>query len=211
MYTTEKKPVVDEQPLQYTHDGKALDLHDESQEPFTAAACKKRRDKKEAAAGGEKKPLPRYTKLDFIALVLARGLKTKEQVLAYAQVYGSAALQGSNPQIENIILHKNWIGSAREVRRAFRHSCAHNVEGGVRTGVWAGVWAGVWGGSGQESGQGSGRDLGGAWAKTWPKNRKNSPRNLKLREDPTQILEENGKHTHTHTGCPADQTFKLQL
>ena len=79
-HVTEKKPVVDDNPLPFTHDGSTLDLHAESQEPFVAQNVKRKREKAEAAGEDNK---VRFTKLDFTALVLAERLKTKEQVIYF--------------------------------------------------------------------------------------------------------------------------------
>jgi hypothetical protein len=77
-HVTAKKPVVDEAPLAFTHDGSTLDLHAESQEPFIAQIVKRKREKAEASSVEQ---TVRFTRLDFTALVLADGLKTKEQVM----------------------------------------------------------------------------------------------------------------------------------
>ena len=65
-----------------------MDLCEESQEPFAANAYRKRREKTEMQGGQQKKGKrdpSTFTKLDFIALVLDRSLKTVAAVLAYAQ------------------------------------------------------------------------------------------------------------------------------
>ena len=89
VFTSARKPVVDDAPLIHSP-GKKLNLVEESQEPFMAKALKRRREEKEVKAGGKKQALPKFTKLDFTALVLAKNIKTKEQAIAYATKRGSA-------------------------------------------------------------------------------------------------------------------------
>jgi hypothetical protein len=52
VFTTPKKPVVDRAPVVHTADGRALDLYEESQEPFAAAGMKRRREGLEREAAG---------------------------------------------------------------------------------------------------------------------------------------------------------------
>ena len=77
-HVSEHKAKVDQEPLSFTDDGSVLNLHEESQEPFIAQNVKRKREKAEAASADQ---TVRFTKLDFTALVLDRGLTTKEQVM----------------------------------------------------------------------------------------------------------------------------------
>jgi hypothetical protein len=98
-HCTDHKPEVDKEPLTWTitdPTGKDLDLYEESQEPFCANAYRKRREKAEMQGGQQKKGKrapSAFTKLEFIALVVARSLQTVAAVLEYAQKKGSASLQ----------------------------------------------------------------------------------------------------------------------
>ena len=89
-----KKTVVDKDPFQWTADGVKVDLHDLAQRPFNAACWKRRREEKEAESqlAGAPKQM-RFTKLDLTAIVLAKGLTTKSDVLEYAQEHGSESMQ----------------------------------------------------------------------------------------------------------------------
>ena len=100
-FASERKPVVDKSPLSWTTSGASLDLFAESQEPWTASVYRKRRENAEAARalppGTDSKKRARlqkakFTKLDFIALVLDAGLKTPAAVMSHAQAKGSESL-----------------------------------------------------------------------------------------------------------------------
>lgn len=98
---TARKLAVDEAPLTWTNDGVAMSLYDECQEPFMALVQKRRREAREMRpsadelqAGLERqKKAPRFSKLDFTALVIAEQLRTPGQVMAYSQQKGSAQVQ----------------------------------------------------------------------------------------------------------------------
>ena len=89
---TSKKPLVDESPETWSVDGVALDLFEDSQQPFNAAAWRARREKRDCAAS-TKDEAPSFNKLDFTSLVLSKGLRTKNAVLAYVQEHGTVAMQ----------------------------------------------------------------------------------------------------------------------
>jgi len=91
-FPTEKKTSVDAEPLQWAADGVAFNLFEDSQQPWCAQAWRGRREKRdrEAAATGK---APRFTKLDFIALVLSKDLSTKDAVLRYVQEHGTVVMQ----------------------------------------------------------------------------------------------------------------------
>ena len=95
-FATERKTFVDEGPLVWVASGGELNLYEESQEPFNAAASKRRREAAAARAGGEgagkKAKAERFSSVDFKALVLAEGLMTANAVMEYAQQKGSAAV-----------------------------------------------------------------------------------------------------------------------
>ena len=98
-HATDHKPEIDKEPLRWTSTdptGQDLDLYEESQQPFCANAFRKRREKAEMQGDKQKKGKrdpSTFTKLDFIALVLDRGLQTVAAVLAHAQTKGNAGLQ----------------------------------------------------------------------------------------------------------------------
>ncbi|CAE7414057.1 Ikbke [Symbiodinium sp. CCMP2456] len=122
VFTTERKPVVDLQPVAWLkslgsleaiqvgdrpcqefvvpgRDAVVLNLYEESQEPWSATMWTKRRQQAEAAAAGaeassgKKARVPKFNLLDFTALVLEKQLLTPSAVLAYVQEYGSHACQ----------------------------------------------------------------------------------------------------------------------
>ena len=89
---SEKKPIVDAEPWQWTLNGEELDLFAESQEPFNADVHRKRREKKDkdAIAKGSRST---FKKLDLNSLVISKHLHTRAALLAYVQVYGTEAMQ----------------------------------------------------------------------------------------------------------------------
>ena len=98
-FPTENKLIVDPCPLTWTPDGRALNLYEESQQPFCADVVKKRREvaamqplqaakKTKSATGNDK-----FGKMDLTSLILAEGLQTPAQVMAYVQDKGSVAMQ----------------------------------------------------------------------------------------------------------------------
>ena len=90
---TEKKPVVDDEPHQWTADGSVMDLFAESQQPFLSSAWLARGQAlyKKASSNGRRAT---FTKLDLTALVLDRKLCTKAAVLEYCQNSGTVEMQG---------------------------------------------------------------------------------------------------------------------
>jgi hypothetical protein len=69
-----RKLVVDADPLTWTMSGEPMNLYEECQEPWNAAALVKRREKKEEQAGGmpdgKRQKAMRFTKSDFRDLVI---------------------------------------------------------------------------------------------------------------------------------------------
>ena len=110
----------------WTWDGRELDLFAESQEPFQATAWRRRREEheREAAGGPPHKKSARFSKIDFTALVIDKGLKTPAQVLAYFQDYGSAVMQdfGSKNQrrLKEFLQDADEWAQAREQAKAER-------------------------------------------------------------------------------------------
>ena len=104
-FTTERKQKVDREKISWTPDGRDLDFYYESQEPFIAHAYKARREMREAQAhaqeahgqmhkkGHKASASSRFTKLDFIALAIAKSFETPAGVLEYAQAHGSEILR----------------------------------------------------------------------------------------------------------------------
>ena len=90
---SESKPQVDARPYQWHFQGKEIDLFAESQQPWQSHCWKARRESKDkkAAAGATKQG--KFTKLDLTALVLSEGLRTKNDVMDYAQERGTAKMQ----------------------------------------------------------------------------------------------------------------------
>ena len=109
VFTTARKLQVDDEPLVWTRAGAPLDLYAASQEPWNAGAVKRRRETAEqkAAAGalepGAKKERVKFTVMDFKALVLSEGFRTRNAVMTYVQQKGSAEMQ-------------RWVGSRRKER-----------------------------------------------------------------------------------------------
>lgn len=100
VFTTEKKPVVDNSPLVWVNelgvvaaDNGQVNLYEEAQEPFNAAAHRKRREQQERQAAGKKAKVARFNLLDFTALVLDKGLATPNAVVSYVQQHGSQGAQ----------------------------------------------------------------------------------------------------------------------
>jgi len=124
-FSTHHKPVVDETPLTWTPDGKALDLYVESQEPWNARAFMKKRELAEASAGGQavstsKKVKDNETakssKLDCIALVASRQLMTPAAVLDHVQTGGSDAMRAFATKHQRRL--QEYIDDAAEWGRA---------------------------------------------------------------------------------------------
>ena len=94
---SEQKPRVDAERLAWAQDGSTINIFEASQEPFNALALKARREKAAMdpppAAVAKRATTEKFTKLDFTALVLAQGLRTKNEVMAYVQQNGSSAMQ----------------------------------------------------------------------------------------------------------------------
>ena len=89
---TPTKPEVDESPWIWTADGSPLDLFERSQQPFAADLWRKRREAQDKEAS-RKKAKASFNKLDLTALVMSKHLYTKDQLLAYVQDHGTAAMQ----------------------------------------------------------------------------------------------------------------------
>ena len=89
---TLQKPKVDETPYAWSSDGAPLDLYELSQRPWMAAVWKRHREdaEKEASAAGKR---ARFTKLDLTAIILAKQLRSKHEVLEYAQNFGCQSMQ----------------------------------------------------------------------------------------------------------------------
>ena len=144
-----KRPTVDANPLQWTHDGARMDLYEESQEPYTADACKRRREQTEmeveAGCGGKKQ---RFTKLDFTSVVLSRNLDTKAKVLAYVQTKGSKGMQvfvnNNQHRLKEMIRHTREWGSAHTAAAAEAESdialIQRLADGTCQCGVSGCVW-----------------------------------------------------------------------
>ena len=91
--TTEHKKVVDRQPELWTRDGRKLNLYDESQEPWQAAAWNRKRETAISEPFAKKTKKDGFNKLDFSALVLQHRLLTPSAVLEHMQEKGSKAMQ----------------------------------------------------------------------------------------------------------------------
>ncbi|CAK9080890.1 Uncharacterized protein (Fragment) [Durusdinium trenchii] len=90
-----KKPVVDEAPYQWSAAGEGpWCLFEASQEPWNAHAWRQRNEKAERKRlCGESKRKAKFTKLDLTAIIVARGLKSPADVMAYAQDHGAHKMQ----------------------------------------------------------------------------------------------------------------------
>ena len=88
-----KKLEPDPSPLRWVPPGHPpIDLFEDSQQPFQAAAWRKRREHRDDEAATEGRNHV-FTKLDFTALVLDKGLETKAAVLRYVKQRGTVAMQ----------------------------------------------------------------------------------------------------------------------
>lgn len=86
------KAAVDAEPFQAVPADVAVDLFHECQEPYVASAWNARReqrDKCSAAVGRAAK----FSKADFTAVVLDKGLRTPAAVMSWFQLHGTAAMQ----------------------------------------------------------------------------------------------------------------------
>ena len=103
-FTTDKKRAIDPKPFSWTPDdtksGEALDVYEESQEPYCAEICRKRREKAEMNAHASDEPdgkrcktmsQHRFNKSDFTDVVLSKDLKTPSAVMDYLHGHGSQA------------------------------------------------------------------------------------------------------------------------
>ena len=111
-YGTElsKKDDVDDKPHVWLARGEALDIFEESQQPYQAKAWVARREKKDIKAAKADKTAT-FTKLDFTSLVLAKGLSSRAQVLRYVQEHGTVAMQvfvSNNQKKLNDFLEDAW-------------------------------------------------------------------------------------------------------
>ena len=91
---TIKKPEVDKEPFSWSADGKKFDLYEASQRPWTARMWKRRREEAELVAETEPSAKKaRFSKLDLTAVIIDRSLKSKAEILEYAQDVGCEAMQ----------------------------------------------------------------------------------------------------------------------
>jgi hypothetical protein len=85
-----KKMEVDDHPLPWSAPDVTFDAFREAQEGYLAKAWTKRREDKDTTAPARDERAT-FSKLDFLALVEDKGLKSRKRVLAYVQAYGTAA------------------------------------------------------------------------------------------------------------------------
>ena len=91
---TIKKPEVDKELFSWSADGKKFDLYEASQRPWTARMWKRRREEAELVAETEPSAKKaRFSKLDLTAVIIDRSLKSKAEILEYAQDVGCEAMQ----------------------------------------------------------------------------------------------------------------------
>ena len=99
---TPTKPEVDDSPWQWTADGQSLDLFALSQRPFQAELWRKRREMQDKLVAryerkdeesSRKKAKAVFTKMDLTSVIVSKHLYSKDQLLAYVQDYGTAAMQ----------------------------------------------------------------------------------------------------------------------
>ena len=80
--------------VQWSSNGQAMNLYEKSQQKFDAVYLKRRREAKEIQTAAEpalpESKKPRFSKIDFTALVLAENLTTPSAVMAYVKEKGSA-------------------------------------------------------------------------------------------------------------------------
>ena len=84
--TTAHKPVVDRRPELWTRDGRKLNLHEGSQEPFQAGAWNQKRGNRMSEPFDKKPRKDSFNKMDFSAI-------TPNAVLDYMMAKGSNAFQ----------------------------------------------------------------------------------------------------------------------
>ena len=69
-----------------------FDLFEESQEAFEAPAWRGRREKRDREAAKKGESAPPFSKMDFMALVLSKNIRSKTAFLAYVQEHGTASM-----------------------------------------------------------------------------------------------------------------------
>ena len=92
---TADKPSVDASPLKWSAEdpaGADVDVHGESQEPFSARGARLRMEKREREASAKGKAA-KFRKLDLYGVILERGLATPSQVIEWACFRGSRQAQ----------------------------------------------------------------------------------------------------------------------
>ena len=92
---TDRKPVVDPTPLVF---GGPLDLHAESQQPWSAAGhlarrAKAARETPDTQPGARKRCKSSFGKHDLVAAILDKGLSTPAAVASFAKASGGAEMQ----------------------------------------------------------------------------------------------------------------------
>ena len=112
-----KKPkaALDPAPLKWAKRGVPFDLHEDSQEPYNAKSWRTRHEKREVEAADEGKAC-KFSRMDLQSVILSKGLKTKEAVVTYASMHGSASMKAYVKQVqrklqEHIDDAEEWIAA----------------------------------------------------------------------------------------------------
>ena len=132
-FTSEKKCQVDTDKLCWSASGAELNLYEESQEPWTAAAYKAKREARDvrkhaddAAPSAGKRGKLKFEKLDFYALVQECKLSSPAAVLHYAQDRGSHAMREfvvkNQRKLDDLLSDVKQWASAAEVAADERRS-----------------------------------------------------------------------------------------
>eukprot|EP00435_Cladocopium_sp_Y103_P070863 s313_g36.t1 len=89
-----KKPVVDQEPYQWSADGSAWSLFEAAQEPWNAHCWRQRGEQAERKRlCGEAKVKAKFSKLDLTAIIIEKDLKSPADIMTYTQNHGTHKMQ----------------------------------------------------------------------------------------------------------------------
>ena len=147
------KETVDRKPLVWTQDDQKLNLHDEANEPFQAAAWNRKRELRmsepfEKKIKKKQETAEKVTKLDFQAMVLERRLLTPSAVLDHVMRNGSKAMQlwtcNRQGKLKEFIEHALQVEGASQAAAAERESDWERVQRLARNPCKCGSNSCVW-------------------------------------------------------------------
>ena len=140
---TERKPVVDRDPVKWTRDGKELNMFEECQEPFNAKAwvASRERQASQPLPTKKQKKEQRFTHLDFKALVLKENLLTPNAVMAHFLEKGSFEMRlwvsGHQQKLRQLIQEAVDLGAASTEAKLEKESEWQIIERRAKDGTCA--------------------------------------------------------------------------